>query len=77
MPSSISRQVHSSMVPARRSAQYFQTSVPEPRNWPRQLPRSIGPAGTKMVGMLALVAPMRSAGTVLSQPPRSTAPSAG
>ena len=28
MPSSISRQVHSSIVPARRSAQYFQTSVP-------------------------------------------------
>ena len=30
MPSSISRHVHSSSVPARRSAQYFQTSVPEP-----------------------------------------------
>ena len=32
MPSSISRQLHSSSVPARRSAQYFQTSLPDPRN---------------------------------------------
>ena len=30
MPSSISRHAHSSSVPARRSAQYFHTSVPEP-----------------------------------------------
>src|SRR5262245_33238715 len=29
-PSSIPRQVHSSIVPARRSAQYFHTSVPDP-----------------------------------------------
>ncbi len=77
MPSSISRHVHSSIVPARRSAQYFQTSVPEPRAWPRQLPRNIGPAGTKMNGRFALVAPMTIAGTVLSQPPRRMAPSAG
>ena len=32
IPSSISRQLHSSSVPARRSAQYFHTSLPEPRN---------------------------------------------
>ena len=31
MPSSISRQEHSSRVPARRSVQYFHTSLPEPR----------------------------------------------
>ena len=69
MPSSISRQEHSSSVPARRSAQYFHTSLPEPRICPRQLPRSIGPAGTKIAGRFALVAPITSAGTVLSQPP--------
>src|SRR3954465_11725396 len=77
MPSSISRHEHSSSVPARRSAQYFQTSLPEPRIWPRQLPRSMGPAGTTIAGRFALVAPITSAGIVLSQPPRSTAPSAG
>ena len=33
------------MLPARFSIQYFQTSEPEPSYWPRQLPRSIGPAG--------------------------------
>src|SRR3982750_907682 len=57
MPSSISRQLHSSSVPARRSAQYFQTSLPDPRNWPRQFPRSIGPAGMSSAGRFALVAP--------------------
>ena len=77
MPSSISRQAQSSSSPARFSSQYFQTSLPEPRISPRQLPRSIGPAGTKIVGRFMLVAPMTSAGTVLSQPPRSTTPSAG
>ena len=77
MPSSISRHEHSSSVPARRSVQYFQTSLPEPRICPRQLPRSIGPAGTMSAGRLALVAPMTSAGTVLSQPPIRTTPSAG
>jgi hypothetical protein len=77
MHSSISRQVQSSSVPARRSAQYFHTSLPDPSTWPRQLPRSIGPAGTKIDGRFALVAPMISAGTVLSQPPSRTAPSIG
>ena len=77
IPSSISRHVHSSIVPARRSAQYFQTSVPDPSGCPRQLPRNIGPAGTKMNGRFALVAPMTIAGTVLSQPPSRMAPSAG
>ena len=77
MPSSISRQAQSSSSPARFSSQYFQTSLPEPRICPRQLPRSIGPAGTKIAGRFALVAPITSAGTVLSQPPSSTTPSAG
>ena len=62
MPSSISRQAQSSSSPARFSSQYFHTSVPEPRISPRQLPRSIGPAGTKIAGRFALVAPITSAG---------------
>jgi hypothetical protein len=35
IPSSISRNAHSSRLPARRSVQYFQTSLPDPRIWPR------------------------------------------
>ena len=62
MPSSISLQAQSSRLPARFSAQYFQTSLPLPRTSPRQLPRSMGPADTKMAGRFALVAPMMSAG---------------
>ncbi len=77
MPSSISRHAQSSSSPARFSSQYFQASVPEPRISPRQFPRSIGPAGTKIAGRFALVAPITSAGTVLSQPPSRTTPSAG
>jgi hypothetical protein len=77
MPSSISFQAQSSRLPARFSAQYFQTSLPLPSTSPRQLPRSIGPADTKMAGRFALVAPMISPGTVLSQPPRRTTPSTG
>jgi hypothetical protein len=37
-------------LPARFSAQYFQTSLPLPSTSPRQLPRNIGPAETKMAG---------------------------
>ncbi len=77
MPSSISPHARSSMRPARFSSQYFHTSLPLPRVWPRQLPRSIGPAGTKTVGRSMLMAPISIAGVVLSQPPSSTAPSMG
>ena len=77
MPSSISFQAQSSSLPARFSAQYFQTSLPLPSTLPRQLPRSMGPAGTKRAGRFTLVAPMTSPGTVLSQPPSSTTPSTG
>ena len=44
---------------------------------PCQLPRSIGPAGRKIVGRSMLVAPSSRPGVVLSQPPISTAPSIG
>ena len=77
MPSSISRQAHSPSTPAWRSAQERQTSDPLPSTFPRQLPRSIGPAGRKIDGMSSEIAPIRSAGVVLSQPPMSTAPSTG
>ena len=65
------------MLPARRSSQYFQASDPEPSTLPCQLPRSIGPAGMKIAGTPALVAPRRRPGVVLSQPPISTTPSTG
>ena len=77
MPCSISCQSFSVMLPARSSAQYFHESEPEPSVAPPQLPRSIGPAGMKIAGRFMLVAPMMRAGVVLSQPPISTAPSAG
>jgi hypothetical protein len=77
MPSSICCHSSSPRLPARRSAQNFQTSLPEPRNSPRQSPRSIGPAGMKIAGRFMLIAPISSAGVVLSQPPISTQPSAG
>ncbi len=45
MPPSISSQSASLILPARFSSQYFHTSEPEPKVCPRQLPRSMGPAG--------------------------------
>src|SRR6185437_4045764 len=69
MPPSISVHSSSVMLPARFSVQYFHTSEPEPRISPRQLPRSMGPAGTYIIGTPALVAPMIRPGVVLSQPP--------
>ena len=77
MPSSISRHAHSSSTPAWRSAHDFQTSEPLPSTFPRQLPRSIGPAGRKTLGRSSESAPIRSAGVVLSHPPISTPPSTG
>ena len=56
MPPSISRHASSDRRPARRSSQYFQASEPEPSTLPCQLPRSIGPAGTKTAGSPAEVA---------------------
>ena len=46
MPTSISAQSLSEMLPARRSSQYLKASEPEPSTLPCQLPRSMGPAGT-------------------------------
>ena len=77
MPSSICSHCSSVTFPARFSAQYFHTSEPLPSARPRQSPRSIGPAGMKIVGRFIDSAPISSAGVVLSQPPISTQPSAG
>ena len=77
MPASTSTQSESEILPARRSSQYFHASEPEPSTLPFQLPRSIGPAGRKIVGRPMLMAPSSSAGVVLSQPPISTTPSTG
>ncbi len=77
MPPSMSFHCAGVMFPARSSAWYFHTSEPEPSVLPRQLPRSIGPAGTMMDGRPELIAPIISPGGVLSQPPSSTRPSQG
>ena len=45
MPSSISHHSSQLRLPARFSSQYFHTSLPLPRTWPRQLPFIIGPQG--------------------------------
>ena len=77
IPPSISCQSASVISPARLSSQYFHASVPEPRTSPRQFPRSIGPAGAKIAGTPTEIAPINSAGVVLSHPPSSTTPSIG
>ncbi len=46
MPPQAARPVGLADAPARFSSQYFQASDPDPSSWPRQLPRSCGPAGT-------------------------------
>src|SRR3954470_24737432 len=66
MRSSAESQSASVMRPARSSSQYFQTSEPEPSVVPRQLARNMGPAGTKMNGRPAEIAPITRAGVVLS-----------
>ena len=60
MPASIAGPLGLGDVPARRSSQNFQASEPEPSTLPFQLPRSIGPAGRKIAGRPALIAPIRS-----------------
>ena len=77
MPFSISCQSSWVMFPARRSAQYFQVSDPDPNVVPPQCPRSIGPAGMNSAGRSIDDAPINNPGVVLSQPPINTAPSTG
>ncbi len=67
----------SDRFPARTSSDSRQTSVPQPRAGPRNVPLSIGPPGTTTAGRSTEAAAIRSAGIVLSQPPRRTTPSIG
>ena len=77
MPLSSSSHCSRFITPARTSFQPLNMSEPEPNVLPAALPRSIGPAGMKIIGRPIEVAPMISPGVVLSQPPISTTPSTG
>ena len=55
----------------------FHTCVPEPMSSPRNLPFSIGPPETPIVGRSHDAAPISNAGVVLSQPISNTTPSNG
>ena len=55
----------------------FHTWVPEPMSSPRNLPLSMGPPETPIVGKSHEAAPISSDGVVLSQPISSTTPSNG
>ena len=65
------------MLPAHRSAQKSHTELPLPSVSLPQRAVSIGPLDMNSAGISAEIAPMRSAGVVLSQPPISTAASMG
>ncbi len=77
MPLSADMNSAMDISPARTASLNFHTSVPEPMSLPRNLPFSIGPEETTMVGRSTLAAPMSWPGVVLSQPPSSTTPSMG
>ncbi len=77
MQLSASKKSSCDICPARTSSDIFHTSVPEPSSPPRNLPLSIGPPETPMVGRSHEAAPIISAGVVLSQPISSTTPSIG
>ena len=63
--------------PARNAAQSRRQSVQAPNLVPSCLPASIEPTEITIAGMSALIAPISSAGMVLSQPPISTTASSG
>jgi hypothetical protein len=63
--------------PPRTSSESFQTSVPQPRGTPRNVPVSIGPPGITTAGRSTDAAAINNDGIVLSQPPSSTTPSIG
>jgi hypothetical protein len=74
---STSAMVSSVISPARRCAQSFRASVPEPMACPLHMPRSMGPPVTMMQGTSAEAAPISMAGVVLSHPARRTTESSG
>ena len=77
MQASASMKSAKDILPARTSSLIDQTLVPEPISSPRNLPLSIGPPETTMLGRSQLAAPIISEGVVLSQPVSSTTPSIG
>ena len=77
MPLSAFMKSASVISPARTASENRHTSVPEPMSRPSNLPLSIGPDETTMVGRSTLAAPINWPGVVLSQPPKSTTPSMG
>ncbi len=66
-----------SSEPARNAAHSRRQSVQAPSRVPSCLPASIEPTLTTIAGMSAEIAPISSAGMVLSQPPISTTASSG
>ena len=66
-----------SSEPARNAAHSRRQSVQAPSRAPSCLPASIEPTEITIAGMSALIAPISSAGMVLSQPPISTTASSG
>src|SRR5665213_2743549 len=66
-----------SMRPAAKSSRAFHRIVPEPTRSPSYQPLSIGPTESAIAGIFTVAAPIRQAGTVLSQPIVSTTPSNG
>ncbi len=67
MPLSAAKKSRCDISPRARPSLNFQTSVPEPMSRPRNLPLSIGPEETTIVGRFTLAAPMSWPGVVLSQ----------
>ena len=67
----------SASVPARYCSQWSRQSVQAPSRVPRQRPVRIGPVTSASAGTSADAAAISCAGTVLSQPPISTAASMG
>ena len=63
--------------PALTASCNCQTAVPEPMSLPSNLPLSMGPPLTTMVGTSTLAAPISKAGVVLSQPTSNTTASIG
>src|SRR5215472_6898476 len=77
MELSASRNSHKGMVPAATASVIFHTLVPEPSSFPRNLPLSMGPPESPIVGRSQEAAPMSNDGVVLSHPINRTTPSIG
>ena len=77
MQLSASKKSACDIVPARTASLICQTPVPDPSSPPRNLPDSIGPPETPIVGRSTLAAPISNAGVVLSHPISRTTPSSG